>query len=96
MSPDVMNNGALEPTTELKGQVAVQPETQASTTQTITPVFSVAPKSWETMYVKTVDANVQGVSLLDVGHAQIDNLRLNISDTSGIILSGGSLRKFKR
>lgn len=54
------------------------------------------PTSWETMYVKSVDADIKGSSLLDIGHAQISNLHLNITDTSGIILSGGSLRRFRR
>ena len=54
------------------------------------------PTSWETMYVKAVDADIKGASLLDIGHAQINTLHLNITDTSGIILSGGSLRRFKR
>ncbi|HEX8279528.1 MAG TPA: hypothetical protein VF540_12575 [Segetibacter sp.] len=52
--------------------------------------------SRETLTVKTLEASVQGVSLLDVGHFQINSLKLNIADTSGIILSGGTLRNFKR
>jgi len=52
--------------------------------------------SWETMYMKAVDADLQGLSILDLGHAQISSLKLKISDTSAIILSGGSLGKFKR
>ncbi len=54
-----------------------------------------ASHSWETMYVGFLDASLQGVSLLDIGHAQINSLKLNISDTSAILLSGQSLGKYK-
>lgn len=53
-------------------------------------------KSLESMNIQFVDANIKGNSLLDIGHAQINKLRLSITDSSGIILSGGSLRKFKQ
>lgn len=56
----------------------------------------VKSNSWETMYINSVDANVKGVSLLDLGHVQVNSLNLDISDTSGIIFSGGSLKKFKQ
>ncbi|KAA9038357.1 hypothetical protein FW778_12350 [Ginsengibacter hankyongi] len=52
-------------------------------------------KSDEAMYINSVNANLQGYSILDVGHAQIQSLQLNIADSSAIIMSGGALKKFK-
>ena len=52
-------------------------------------------KSKEAMFVHSLKASVQGVSLLDVGHAQIDTIQLKIADSSAIILSGGALKKVK-
>lgn len=50
-------------------------------------------KSKEAMAIKSVKANLQGYSLLDLGHAQIQNMKLQIADSSAIILSGGALSK---
>jgi len=50
-------------------------------------------ESPEAMSIKSVKADIQGYSLLDLGHAQIDSLQLKIADSSAIILSGGALRK---
>jgi hypothetical protein len=50
-------------------------------------------KSKEAMFIRAVTASVQGVSLFDVGHAQIGSLQLNIADSSGILLSGSALKK---
>jgi len=52
-------------------------------------------KSNEAMTINNVKANIQGYSLLDLGHAQIDSLQLKIADSSAIIVSGGALKKFK-
>ena len=52
-------------------------------------------ESPEAMSIKSVKANIQGYSLLDLGHAQIDSLQLSIADSSAIIISGGALKKFK-
>jgi hypothetical protein len=41
------------------------------------------------------NAIVEGYSLLDLGHAQINSLQLSIADSSAIILSGGALKKLK-
>ena len=41
------------------------------------------------------NAIIEGYSLLDLGHAQIQSLQLNITDSSAIILSGGALRRVK-
>lgn len=86
----------FEMSPDLKGQVLLRKGSTGSDIQKTLPDQDIKSNSWETMYIKAVDANVQGVSLLDIGHAQINSLKLNISDTSAIILSGGSLRKFKR
>jgi hypothetical protein len=48
----------------------------------------------EAMTIKSLNANLKGHTILDVGHAQIQGLKLNITDTSAIILSGAALRKF--
>ena len=53
-------------------------------------------ESPEAMSIKSVNANIQGYSLLDLGHAQIDSLQLKIADSSAIILSGGALRKIMK
>jgi hypothetical protein len=52
-------------------------------------------KTTESFHVKNVNATLQGVSALDLGHAQIDSLKLDITDSSAIILSGGSLKRIK-
>ncbi len=52
-------------------------------------------KSDEAMNISWINANLQGNSILDVGHAQIQFLQLNIADSSAIILSGGALRKLE-
>ena len=58
-------------------------------------VFEMSPdyKKSETFHVKYVAADVKGVSVLDLGHGQIDSLQLTIADSSGILLSGGTLKK---
>jgi hypothetical protein len=50
-------------------------------------------KSNEAMNINSVNANVQGYSIHDLGHAQIQSLQLKIADSSAIILSGGALKK---
>lgn len=58
-------------------------------------VFEMSPdyKKSQTFHVKYVAADVKGVSVLDLGHGQIDSLQINIADSSGILLSGGTLKK---
>lgn len=53
-------------------------------------------KSNESMTLQSLAARVQGNSLLDIGHAQIKSLQLNIADSSAIILSGEALKKVKQ
>jgi len=47
----------------------------------------------EAMEIHSVNADLQGYTLLDLGHAQITSLQLKIADSSAIILSGGALKK---
>lgn len=49
-------------------------------------------RSNEAITIQSLNADLQGNSLLDVGHAQIQSLKLSITDSSAIILSGGALR----
>jgi hypothetical protein len=49
-------------------------------------------KSPEAMNIRSVKADLQGYALLDLGHAQIKNISLNIADSSAIILSGGAIK----
>lgn len=53
-------------------------------------------KSSGAMSLKTLYANVQNRSLLDVGHFRIQSLHQTIGDTSGIILSGYTLGLMKK
>jgi hypothetical protein len=48
----------------------------------------------ESMSINSVNADIGGHCLLDIGHAQIQSLQLHIQDSSAIILSGGALKKF--
>ncbi len=50
----------------------------------------------EGMSVNSLIATVTGNSLLDIGHAQIQSLQVHIADSSGIILSGGALKKIRQ
>lgn len=47
----------------------------------------------ESMSIISVKASIKDHSLLDVGHAQIKDLNINVSDSSAIILSGDALKK---
>jgi hypothetical protein len=47
----------------------------------------------ESMSINAVNADIGGHCLLDIGHAQIQSLQLHIEDSSGVILSGGTLKK---
>ncbi|MEJ7676585.1 MAG: hypothetical protein WKG06_01660 [Segetibacter sp.] len=53
-------------------------------------------KGWETMTVQSVTANLKDISLLDIGHAQIKSLKLDIADSSAVILSGGTLKTIRK
>ncbi len=58
-------------------------------------IFEMSPdfKISESFHVNKVTATMKDVSVLDIGHAQIDSLQLSVDDSSGILLSGGTLRK---
>ena len=58
-------------------------------------VFEMSPdyKKTESFHVNFVKADLKGYSLLDIGHAQVDSLQLSVADSSGVLLSGGSLKK---
>jgi hypothetical protein len=60
-------------------------------------VFEMDPhiKGSESFHVRSVYADIQGFSILDIGHAQIDSLNLSVSDSSGVLLSGGAMKKNK-
>jgi hypothetical protein len=60
--------------------------------------FEMSPdlKGSPTMHFKHVTANIKGYSLLDIGRSYIDDLKLNIADSSAIILSGKSLKEFHK
>ncbi len=95
MSPDLMKSDPIALEKEaLKGQATIQAEplNSGNTMVAAAPVR----KGWETMTVQSVEANLQGVSLLDIGHAQIKSLKLNIADSSAVILSGGTLKRMQK
>ncbi|CAN5214647.1 hypothetical protein BH11BAC6_BH11BAC6_04250 [soil metagenome] len=46
-----------------------------------------------TFHVNTVNADLKGASFLDIGRAQIDSLQLSVADSSGVLLSGGTMKK---
>jgi hypothetical protein len=65
--------------------------TQSDSSQVI---FEMSPdlKASSMMNFKNVTANMTGYTLLDVGRGYIDHMKLNISDSSAVILSGRSLK----
>lgn len=50
----------------------------------------------ESMSMNWVKADVGGNALLDIGHAQVKTLQVNIEDSAAIILSGGALKKLTK
>lgn len=58
-------------------------------------VFEMSPDylTTESFHIKSVTANMEGYSILDIGHAQVDALKLNVADSSAVLLSGGTLKK---
>lgn len=85
MSPEYNVN----PANEKKGKII----TLNTDTHEIITAADEAIRSKEAMSLQSLTASVTGVSLLDVGHAQIGRLQLQIADSSGILLSGGALKK---
>lgn len=66
--------------------------TQRDTSQVI---FEVSPdlKGSQQMSFKKVTTNQTGYTLLDVGRSYINDLKLNLADSSAVILNGRSLKK---
>ncbi len=58
-------------------------------------VFEMSPeyKKTASFHVNYVNANIRGYSILDIGHAQVDSLQLSVSDSSAVLLSGGTMKK---
>ncbi len=50
----------------------------------------------ESMTITSVTATIKDHSILDVGHAQIKNLDVQLTDSSAIVLSGGALMKIRK
>jgi len=48
------------------------------------------------MHIQSITADIRDVSLLDVGHAQIKSLKLNVADSAAVILSGGTLKGLQK
>jgi hypothetical protein len=86
MSPDYKPVKSIEKEKSVTMTIGSAPLDMSSSNQIESP---------EAMSIKTVKADIQGYSLLDLGHAQIDSLQLSIADSSAIIISGGALKKFK-
>lgn len=57
-------------------------------------IFEMNPdlKQSPTINVKNVAAKMQGVSLLDIGHMKVDNLKMDVAESSAVILSGYNLK----
>lgn len=87
MSPDYKPVKSTEKEKSVTITIGSAPPGMSSLTQIESP---------EAMSIKSVKADVQGYSLLDLGHAQIDSLQLKIADSSAIIISGGALRKIRK
>ncbi len=86
MSPDYKPIKSAEKSKPVTITIGSVPTDMSSANQIESP---------EAMSIKSVKANIQGYSILDLGHAQIDSLQLAIADSSAIIISGGALKKFK-
>jgi hypothetical protein len=65
--------------------------TQSDSSQVVfemSPNLKVSPM----MHFKNVTANLTGYTLLDIGRSYVDHIKLNIADSSAVILSGRSLK----
>jgi hypothetical protein len=64
---------------------------------TITVTEPVEPNKFnESMSINSVTADLKDHTILDIGHAQVQNLQLQVSDSSAVILSGGALKKLPK
>ena len=57
-------------------------------------IFEMNPDLKQTpiIKVKNIFVKMQGVTLLDIGHMKVDNLQLDVAESSAIILSGYNLK----
>jgi hypothetical protein len=95
MSPELMNADVKSPaTTNAKEIPTIHKEGFPSSSIMIAP--PPIKKGWETMNIQLVEADVKDVSLLDIGHAQIKSLKLNITDSAAVIISGGTLKTIRK
>ena len=89
----------------LKGESKLELETYSPDFDTLNVVqsdssqvtFEMSPnlKVSPMMHFNSVSANMTGYSLLDIGRSYVDHIKLNISDSSAIILSGKSIKANK-
>ncbi len=95
MSPDLKTQDllALE-ASAAKGEATIKPDLLNSSGTMTAPAAT--RKGWETMTIQSVTANLKDMSLLDVGHAQIKSLKLNVADSSAVILSGEALKSYQK
>ncbi len=89
MSPDYK----LVSSTDVPKVVTFQTKNGGTATYTPPPQQI---KSNEAMTINAVKGDLEGDALLDLGHAQIESLQLQIADSSAIILSGGALKKIRK
>ena len=95
MSPELMTSNLNDLSDKsTKGIQTMQRE--AFNASYVTVASAPVRKGWETINVQYVEATVEGNSLLDVGHAQIKSLKLNITDSAAVILSGGTLKTIRK
>lgn len=92
MSPDLMNVD-LAVAAQTKAVQSISGEGFDASNGAIVPPIR---KGWETMRVQYAEANLQNLTLLDLGHAQIKSFKYTIADSAGIILSGGTLKKLQK
>jgi hypothetical protein len=90
MSPDNWRSGPA------RGELNVKSRSGPSVRVIMNEPQNEQIKSPEAMNIRYLQVKLEGNTLLDVGHAQIDSLQLAISDSSAIVLSGGALRKIHR
>jgi hypothetical protein len=94
ISPDLKGTEIVAPVSDgFKVTNAVKTDDLSSIIQNNINTKYRLPKSWETMFIGKVSAQISGVSILDVGRAQIKDLQVDIADSSAVIVSGQALKK---
>ena len=87
---DSLNVRATDTSRIIFGISPTLSKTTAGDSKTNLPVTI---KGWDIFQIKHFSAVASGHSIIDIGHAQIDSIDFRLSDTSAIILSGGTIRK---